>query len=135
MKKLHCIAALWLVIPLIANADSQQEISKQQFGAKWPLSVSSGMIKCLPIGRGAVIFESQEKTYAVNGIAKGVAREYGFSNIEEIWLDDPEFYKFAEEAARVEGVPVEKAIKLMGGPTKINIAPVIDAGARLCTGN
>lgn len=132
MKKLYFIAAFWLVIPLFANADSQQEISKQQFGAKWPLSVPSGMVKCLPIGRGAVVFESQEKTYAVNGIAKGVARKYEFSNIEEIWLDDPEFYKVAEEAARVEGIPIEKAIKIMGGPTKINIAPVLDAGARLC---
>ena len=132
MKKLLFIVALWLVVPLFANADSQQEISKQQFGAKWPLSVPSGMIKCLPIGRGAVVFESQEKTYAVNGIAKGVARKYGFSNIEEIWLDDPEFYKFAEEAAIAENVPVKKAIKLLGGPTKINIGPVLDAGARLC---
>ncbi|KKZ14006.1 MAG: hypothetical protein TQ37_02535 [Candidatus Synechococcus spongiarum 15L] len=132
MKKLLFIAALWLVIPLFANADSQQEISKQQFGAKWPLSVPSGMVKCLPIGRGAVVFESQEKIYAVNGIAKGVARKHRFSNIEEIWLDDPEFYKIAEEAARMEDIPVEKAIKLMGGPTKINIAPVLDAGARLC---
>lgn len=132
MKKLLFIAALYLVIPLFANADSRQEISKQQFGAKWPLSVPSGMIKCLPIGHGAVVFESQEKTYAVNGIAKGVARKHGYSNIEDIWLDDPEFYKVAEEAARIEGIPVEKAIKIMGGPTKINIVPVLDVGARLC---
>lgn len=132
MKKLCFIAVLLIVMASSAHAGNQQEISKQQFGTKWPLSVPSGIVKCLPIGRGAVIFEAQEKTYAVNGIAKGVADKHGFSNIEEIWLDDPEFYKVAEEAARVEGVSVEKAIKLMGGPAKINIAPVLDSGTRLC---
>lgn len=132
MKKICFITVLVIVMPSIAHAGNQQEISKQQFGTKWPLSVPSGIVKCLPIGRGAVVFKSQEKTYAVNGIAKGVAKKHGFSNIGEIWLDDPEFYKVAEEAAKVEGVPVEKAIKLMGGPTKINMAPVLDAGTRLC---
>ncbi len=65
-------------------------------------------------------------------MAIGVAEKHGFSNIEEIWLDDPEFYKVAEEAARVEDLPVEKAIKLMGGPTKINLSPLLDVGVRLC---
>ncbi|MDE0145385.1 MAG: DUF2511 domain-containing protein [Nitrospira sp.] len=132
MKKFYTVTAFMLMLPLVAHAENQQKISKQQFGTKWPLSVSSGIVECLPIGRGAVVFKSEEKTYALNGIAKGVAEKHGFSNIEEIWLDDPEFHKIAEEAARVEGVPVEKAIKLMGGPTKINIAPVLDSGTRLC---
>ena len=132
MKKFYIVTAFMLVMPLVTNAENQQKISKQQFGAKWPLSVPSGIVECLPIGRGAVVFKSEEKTYALNGIAKGVAEKHRFSNIEEIWLDDPEFYKVAEEAARVEDLPVEKAIKLMGGPTKVNIAPLLDAGARLC---
>jgi len=132
MKKFYIVTAFMLVMPLVTHAENQQKISKQQFGAKWPLSVPSGIVKCLPIGRGAVVFESQEKTYAVNGIAKGVAEKHGFSNIEEIWLDDPEFYKVAEEAARVEGIPVEKAIELMGGLPKINIAPVLASGTHLC---
>lgn len=132
MKKFYIVTAFMLVLPLVVHAENQQKISKQQFGTKWPLSVSSGIVKCLPIGRGAVVFKSEEKIYALNGIAKGVAENHGFSNIEEIWLDDPEFHKIAEEAARVEGVPVEKAIKLMGGPTKIDIAPLLDSGVRLC---
>ena len=132
MKKIYFIVAFVLAMQLFVYAGNQQKISKQQFGEEWPLSVTSGIVKCLPIGRGAVVFESQGKTYEVNGIAKGVAEKHGFSNIEEIWLDDPEFYKVAEEAARVEGLPVEKAIKLMGGPTKVNIAPVLHSGTRLC---
>lgn len=132
MKKFYTVTAFMLMLSLVAHAENQQKISRQQFGTKWPLSVSSGIVECLPIGRGAVVFKSEEKTYALNGIAKGVAEKHGFSNIEEIWLDDPELHKIAEEAARVEGVPVEKAIKLMGGPTKISIAPVLDSGTRLC---
>lgn len=107
-------------------------ISKEQFGKKWPLTVDKGIVKCLQIGNGAVVFESGGKTYAVNGTAKGFANKHGFHPIEEIWLTDPEFQKMAKEIAESEKKPIEEVIKAMGTPPKLDISPVLNAGVKLC---
>ncbi len=107
-------------------------ISKAQFGKKWPLTVDEGNVKCLPIGNGAVVFEAEGKTYAVNGTAKGFANKHGFYPIEEIWLTDPKFKQMAKEIARSEKKPIEEVIKSMGTPPKLDISPVLNAGVKLC---
>lgn len=109
-----------------------ETISKEQFGKKWPLAVDKGIVKCLPIGNGAVVFESGGKTYAVNGTAKGFATKQGFFPIDEIWVTDPEFQQMAKEIAKSEKKPIEEVIKAMGTPPKINISPVLDTGLKLC---
>lgn len=107
-------------------------ISKDQFGKKWPFTVDKGSVKCLPIGNGAVVFESGGKIYAVNGTAKGFANKHGFRPMEEIWLTDPEFQKMAKEIAQSEKKPIEEVIKAMGTTPKVDISPVLNAGLKLC---
>ncbi len=111
---------------------AQATISKEQFGPKWPLTVDAGTVKCLPLGNGAVVFEAGGKTYAVNGTAQGFSTKYGFSSIDTIWRQDPEFLKMAKEIAASEKKPVNEVIKKMGTPPKVNIDPVIKAGLKLC---
>ena len=111
---------------------TQSIITKEQFGERWPLSVNAGIVKCLAIGNGSVVFEVDGKTYAVNGTAKGFAKKHNFYPIENIWLDDPGFIKMAIELAESEKKPVDQIIKAMGTPTKININPVLNAGLELC---
>ncbi len=123
-----CISTL----STLAAARNQMTISKDQFGDEWPLSVKSGVVKCLAIGNGSVVFEAKGKTYAVNGTAKGAAKKYGFHSIEDIWLDDPKFFEMAQEIANAENEPVDEVIKSMGAPTKISIRPVLDSGLILC---
>ena len=36
----------------------ESELTAEMFGDKWPLTVDSGVVKCLPIGVGAVVFET-----------------------------------------------------------------------------
>lgn len=107
-------------------------ITKEQFGKKWPLSVDKGNVKCLPIGNGAVVFEAGDKTYAVNGTAKGFANKHEFYPIEDIWLTDPQFQQMAEEIAKSEKKPIEEVIKAMGTPSRLDITPVLDTGEKLC---
>ncbi len=128
----HIITILLLAISASVSVAGEMKLTQKQYGKKWPLNVDSGVVKCLPLGIGAIIFETQGKTYAVNGIAKGFSKKYGFLDIDKILMDDPEFYSFAKEAAKAEGISVEKAIKIMGGPTKINISPILDSGLKLC---
>lgn len=129
---LAILGVCFLLLSIQAAAKDEVTISKDQFGDKWPLLVSSGVVKCLTIGNGSVVFEAEGKTYAVNGTAKGAAKRYGFHPIEDIWLDDPEFFEMARELAKSENKPVNEIIKAMGAPTKINIGPVLDSGLKLC---
>lgn len=132
MKKLALatIIAL-LLIPSISFAESEKAISKQQFGDKWPLSVDSGVVKCLPIGNGAVVFEAKGKTYAVNGTAQGFAKKRGFLLIDEIWINDPNYHQMIKEIAASEKQPVKEIMKIIK-PTKVSIGPVLDSGVSLC---
>lgn len=69
----------------------QEEISQSDMGEEWPLTVSSGILKCEEpkeneLNVQIVTFEAEGKIYAVNGIAKG--REAG-EDIDPIWADNP----------------------------------------------
>jgi hypothetical protein len=114
------------------TTQKQTTITKNEFGNEWPLSINSGVVKCLPIGNGSVVFEAEGKTYAINGTAKGFAKKHNFYSIEDIWLDDPKFLEMAKEIAKAENEPLAEVLKSMGSPTKINISPVIDSGLKLC---
>ena len=108
------------------------KLSQSDYGEKWPLTVESGFVKCLPLGAGAVVFMSEGNTYAINGIAKGFAKQKGFKDIDKIWKYAPTYYKAAVEDAKLTGKTVEEVIKIKGGLPKINISPVIEAGLKLC---
>jgi hypothetical protein len=49
------------------------EVSRAEFGDTWPLSVESGVLRCLE-GRLVVFDADDGKTYAVNGTASGTKR-------------------------------------------------------------
>jgi hypothetical protein len=87
------------------------QVSEQQLGEQWPLTVPSGRVSCVlnSGGRESVTFISPDgKEYALNGIAKGPGK---FLPIEEIWKPDP-----------------------TNPPAKKNIGVLIDAGLELCPG-
>ena len=63
-----------------------KEIHQKEFGDKWPFTVSSGKLECREDDE--VVFVVNDKTYAVNGAAKGSQQ---YHDLIEIWKDDPEF--------------------------------------------
>ena len=87
------------------------QVSEQQLGEQWPLTVPSGRVSCvLNSGGGkAVTFISPDgKEYALNGTAKGPGK---LLPIEGIWKPDP-----------------------TNPPAKKNIGVLIDEGLKLCPG-
>ena len=84
-----------------------EEISRQDLGKDWPLTVDSGTLHCERVGLDAVTFTADDgTTYAVNGAAKGTDE---WPDIDRIWADNPD----------VKGL-------------KIDIGPLIQRGLRLC---
>lgn len=60
-------------------------VSRESMGDKWPFTVKDGYLRC----QGeAILFDSNGKTYAVNGTAKG--RNLG-RDLHEIWAASPEY--------------------------------------------
>jgi hypothetical protein len=99
------------------NAYSESiTISKEDFGDRWPFTVSQGKLSC---SGNAVTFKANGKIYAVNGTAKS----RGFAEINEIWKNDEEMIKILKESFLGEDI---------GSPPKINIGPIIDKGLSLC---
>lgn len=86
-----------------------KKISKADYGTDWPVSVEEGTVKC--IEGTYVVFEALGKVYAVNDSAKdeSIMREHGWSDIEDIRLDDP-----------------------AAPDTKVNITPILSTGLILC---
>lgn len=79
------------------------EVSRSDFGEDWPLTVSSGVLRCE--APQAVVFSTGDQAYAVNGMAN----TQGYQEIDAIWRDNPD----------IQGA-------------KINIGPLIDRGLELC---
>jgi len=132
MKILTIVTIItFLLVPAISFAESARPLSKVQFGDKWPLSVDKGVVKCLPIGNGAVVFEAKGKVYAVNGTARGFAKKRGFLLIDEIWINDPNYHQMIKEIAASEKKPVKEIMKIIK-PTKVSISPILDSGVSLC---
>lgn len=125
MFKLLNVVSVSLVLFLSGCSKPSLELTKEQYGDKWPLTVSSGHVECK---NNAVIFHSNGKTYAVNGVAK----TQGYSEINAIWEDAPAFFEMAAEIAKAENTAVDEVMKAMGSPNKISIGPILDSGLKLC---
>jgi Protein of unknown function (DUF2511) len=106
MRKTKLAVTSILAMALLAACDEASgiEISQAEFGDKWPFTVASGRLECVPPSK--VIFHAGGTTYAVNGMASSDKR---YREIRPIWKDNPE----------IPG-------------TKINIGPIIDRGFALC---
>ena len=84
---------------------TNMKISRDDLGDAWPFTVNSGVIACNHPS-SAVVFFTNEKMYAVNGVAKGQNR---YADAREILRDHPS----------VAG-------------SKIDIGPILDRGLKLC---
>jgi hypothetical protein len=60
------------------------DVSRAEFGDKWPLTVEAGELLCID---QAVVLDTGGITYAVNGTAKDRADASGWQDIEAIWAD------------------------------------------------
>lgn len=115
------------------SLNNSKEISSNNLGARWPFKVEKGVVHCIqyevqgisPNDIQGVIFEANGKTYAINGVAESRSNEFGYSNIEEIWLFDD---KHTQELIDM-GVSQEEAEKVK---VRISIAPIIEEGLKLC---
>lgn len=87
---------------MIGDGEAEGEVSRDELGAEWPLSVERGRLAC---DRDAVTFTADGETWALNG----VAQTRGFPEIDPIWLDHPS-----------PNIP------------KKSIAPLIERGLELC---
>ena len=112
MKNIYfLIAALFISTNVIAG---EKEVTKDNLGKEWPLTVNSGTIRCeqIPGVRYGqlVTFTTKKTTYALNGTAKGHSKKRGWvKEIDPIWKENPE----------IPG-------------TKIYIGTLIDIGLELC---
>lgn len=87
-------------------------ITEQQYGDKWPFTVSQGTLECIP--PGIITFHVNKKTYAVNGLASS----RGYTEIDKIWRDDPN-----------KKISPDQPSSLM---TKVDLGPLIERGLELC---
>lgn len=78
--------ALGVPLPVPVNAS--------EFGDKWPLTVSSGHLSCLP-GSEVIFYAPDGTVYAVNGSARGTKR---WQPIDPIWKIDESLYDVAPVA-------------------------------------
>lgn len=101
-------------------------ITASDFGDKWPFTVNEGYVLC-PDGV-SVIFVSDDKKYALNGVAD----TRGFPSINTIWRYDPDMIKMQKEIAKTEHKSLEEIQKIMGPPPRISISPILNAGLTLC---
>ena len=111
--RLFTIPFLLLVLGTsFVDAGSSVVITESEFGERWPFTISRGTLSCTPFGKhGIVTFTANGKTYAVNGLAKGRAKQNGWREIDEIWKANPSF-----------------------PGTKTDMHPIIEKGLSLCAG-
>jgi hypothetical protein len=98
----------WLLVALCsftACAESGRQVTRQELGDRWPLTVDSGHVDC---ESGALIFRYHGTSYALNMIALGK----GHQGIEPIW----------KSAA---GSPNQR-------PLKLDLTPLIDLARQQC---
>ena len=109
---------------------AKKMIRKEDFGDKWPFTVSEGELRCHarahhphPLARYAsgpflgVTLATGREEYAVNGTADS----FGFTEVNPIWKDDPVWEEENYLAAFFGG----------SGP-KVSLTPIIRAGLELC---
>jgi hypothetical protein len=73
-----------LLSALVACSDA--EVTKADYGDDWPLTVESGVLKCLDDnGLALAIIEVNGVEYQLNGAAKS----RGYDDIDTIWSNNP----------------------------------------------
>lgn len=92
----------------------RQVVSREEFGADWPLTVDGGTLRCkFPDSERpqlhALLIEVGEVSYALNGTAKAHASANGWRDVKEIWRDNP----------RIPG-------------TKVAVTPLLNRASVLC---
>lgn len=95
--------------PPAATATPPGYVQQEDYGKAWAFTVDEGVIECRTGNR--VVFVSEGKTYALNGLARGWAERMGWLDIDQIWRDNPD-----------------------GITPKIDISPFIELGLSLCNG-
>ena len=102
------VVTLALLLAGCGTGDGHERtISRADLGGQWPLTVSSGTLRCKGSGgTGEVTFATGGVTYAVNSKAKATGR---YQNFTAIWANDPS-----------------------GGGVKADASALIDAGLQLC---
>lgn len=79
-----------------------REVTAAMFGSAWPLTVSRGLITCMPVGPELFFTTLSGKRYALNGIAA----DAGMPALTPVW-------KRAADTPRMDDTPlVEAAEKL-----------------------
>jgi hypothetical protein len=68
-------------------------VSARTFGRRWPLTVRSGRVNCIPTGGGGTIVvftANNRRTYPLNGTARRRAEDRPPSaSLASIWARDP----------------------------------------------
>lgn len=60
------------------------EVTREEYGDRWPFTVDSGRVECRQ--GGAVVFVVGDWVYQLNGIAS----QKGYANLAPIWRDNPD---------------------------------------------
>ena len=91
---------------------SSRHVTRTQYGAAWPLTVSSGILGCQqPPYPGAVTFTAPDGTvYWVNGTAGDSADKNGWQDIHPIWAK-PKHPLFSGQRKDI-GVLIDAGLKL-----------------------
>ncbi len=109
------MASILLAMPAAADG-TNAPIARADFGDAWPFTVPAGVLNCTVVGRlssgleiQSVTFAVNGKVYAINGVARGHAKQNGWHEVTPIWRNNP----------RIPGA-------------KVDIGPVISRGLQLC---
>lgn len=97
-------AGMFLLAAACSESVDRKEISKQDFGDKWPFTVDHGLLRCIPPGQ--VVFEVAGTAYAVNRVRQPVKH---FPPADSILRAKPH-----------------------GSSNKMSLAPIIGLGLDLC---
>ncbi len=132
---------LILVILFTTNTYAgEAAVSSDQYGEKWPFTVSEGIVKCKKYQSGnhildAVTFLSEGKEYAINGHAITVSKDSSLKinqSIDSIWKEDPKYNETVKELAVALNKSEKEIRDEMGSPMRVSISPVLDKGLKLC---
>ena len=112
MTKTAALASMLMACCLSAHG-AELKVSKESFGASWPLLVDSGTLACTTdVGSGLpmVTFIHATGTYALNGSANTRAKNKGWFPLNSIWRPNPD-----------------------APGTRVDISALITPGLKLCS--
>jgi hypothetical protein len=115
MRTLH--STLWSAamatafIIAVCACGSSRVASSKDYGASWPFTIRSGTLRCQ--GPGSVTIETDDKTYAVNGVASGYAADKGWADVNDIWANGPDVAGFGMK--KDLGAVIEDGLALCDG--------------------